>query len=97
MANLTLSIDDKLLQAARVRAVHEGTSVNEICRQAIENYARAANADRLRRFDELMASIDAAQRDVQPVEVPWKNRAEMYEHIIAERHPTLMKRGKGKA
>ena len=36
MANVTLSIDDSLLQASRVRAIKEGTSVNEICRRAIE-------------------------------------------------------------
>ena len=36
MANITLSIDDSLLHAARVRAVEEGTSVNEVCRRAME-------------------------------------------------------------
>ena len=41
MTNLTLSIDDKVLQAARIRAVQEGTSVNEICRKAIEAYAES--------------------------------------------------------
>ena len=44
MANLTLSMDDELLQAARVRAVREGTSVKEICRKAIEDYARPDSA-----------------------------------------------------
>ena len=36
MANLTLAIDDKLLREARLKALEQGTSVNEICRQAIE-------------------------------------------------------------
>ena len=62
MTNLTLSIDDKLLQAARVRAVQEGTSVNEICRKAIEAYARASGTQRLERYRILQAQIDAMPR-----------------------------------
>jgi plasmid stability protein len=37
--NLTLTIDDDLLRAARVRAAQHGTSVNEVCRQAIADFA----------------------------------------------------------
>ena len=98
MANLTLSVDDKLLQAARVRAVKEGTSVNEICRLAIENYARAESGrDRLKRFDALMARIEANRPKDRPLPVPWKNRDEMYGQVLEERHPTLTgARPKGK-
>ena len=89
MANLTLSLDDKLLQAARVRAVKEGTSVNEICRKAIENYARAGSGrDRLKRFDALMAKVDADRPQSGPLPAPWKNREEMHEQMCAERSPT---------
>jgi hypothetical protein len=42
MANMTIAIDDQLLRAARVKAVQQGTSVNEICRQAIERFAQGA-------------------------------------------------------
>jgi hypothetical protein len=83
MANLTLSIDDKLLQAARVRAVKEGTSVNEICRQAIENFARASGASRVERFDALMAKLDANRPAGRPLPAPWHNRQEMYEELLA--------------
>lgn len=38
MANLTLAIDDKLLREARIKALTDDTSVNEICRRAIEQY-----------------------------------------------------------
>lgn len=93
MTNLTLSIDDKLLQAARVRAVREGTSVNEICRQAIENYARAPSEDRVRRFDELMAGIDAKAPSRKALPSPWKNRDEMYGQAIEQRHPGLAAKG----
>ena len=84
MANLTLSVDDELLRAARVRAVNDGTSVNEICRKAIEAYARSDSPEeRLRRFDAFIERLHSKVR--KPVPVPWKNRDEMYEHLLAER------------
>lgn len=88
MANLTLSIDDKLLQAARVRAVKERTSVNEICRLALEAYARASGPQRLERYLRVQADIDAGpQQEATPA--PWKSREELYEQVLHERHPTL--------
>jgi hypothetical protein len=87
MANLTLSVDDELLRAARVRAVSEGTSINEICRKAIEAYARPETPEeRLRRFDAFIERLHSKVR--KPVPVPWKNRTEMYEHLLAERSPS---------
>lgn len=83
MANITLSIDDVLLQAARVRAVKEGTSVNEICRQAIETYARR-QGDRLARYRELQARIDAAPRPTGRPK-PAISRDELYEEMFSER------------
>ncbi len=90
MSNLTLSIDEKLLQAARVRAVKERTSVNEICRQALEAYARASGPQKLARYLRLQAAIDAAPRTDAPLPAPWKSRDEMYEEALNERHPTLL-------
>lgn len=84
MANLTLSVDDDLLQAARVRAVSEGTSVNEICRKAIEAYARPDSPEeRLRRFDAFIEKVHRKAR--KPTPAPWKDREEMYEQLFAER------------
>jgi hypothetical protein len=83
MANITLSIDEALLQAARVRAVKEGTSVNEICRRAIEAYARR-QSDRLAQYRELQARIDAAPRPAGGVKPPI-SRAQLYEEMFAER------------
>jgi hypothetical protein len=40
VSNLTITKDDELLRAARVNAVQQGTSVNEVCRQAIAAFAR---------------------------------------------------------
>ena len=39
MANLTLSIDDGLLKAARIRALEQGTSVNSVVREYLRDYA----------------------------------------------------------
>ena len=86
MANITLSIDDRILQAARVRAVKEGTSVNEICRRAIESYARR-RSDRAARYRELQARIDA-EPGVSGTPLPKLSRDELY----AER----LDRGAGK-
>lgn len=49
MANLTLKIDDKLLRRARIRALEEGTTVNELVRNFLSQYA-VPRADRLRAF-----------------------------------------------
>lgn len=39
MANLTLTIDERVLRRARLRAIEEGTSVNAIVRTHLERYA----------------------------------------------------------
>jgi hypothetical protein len=80
MANITLSIDDALLQAARVRAVKEGTSVNEICRRAIESYARV-RSDRGARYRELQARIDA-NPGVAGKSLPRISRESLYEERL---------------
>ena len=83
VANLTLSLDEKLLQAARLRATREGTSVNEICRKAIELYARADSGGRLSRFDALMAQVDTeAANAPAALKSPWKNRDDMYGELL---------------
>jgi hypothetical protein len=39
MSNLTITIDEQLLRVARIKAVQQGTSVNEVCRKAIAAFA----------------------------------------------------------
>lgn len=85
MANITLSIDDNLLQAARIRAVKEGTSVNEVCRQAIEAYARRKD-DRAARFRDLMAQLDATPRPAAR-RLAKESREELYDRLFSERSP----------
>lgn len=40
MANLTVTIDDAVLRRARIRALEQGTSVNAVVREYLEEYAR---------------------------------------------------------
>lgn len=61
MANLTLAIDDELLRRARIKALEEGTSVNALVRQRLEDYVaaptpEAALADFLARARQSTAS-----------------------------------------
>ena len=55
MANLTLKIDEKLLRRARIRALEQGTTVNELVRNYLSQYAvpRADRVRALRRFLEI--------------------------------------------
>ena len=46
MANVTIALDDDLLQKARVRAAELGTSVNAVLRQYMEEWTGAAEARR---------------------------------------------------
>ena len=44
MANLTLTIDEKILKKARMRALQEGTSVNALVRNYLESYTGAQSS-----------------------------------------------------
>lgn len=83
MANITLSIDEALLQAARVRAIREGTSVNEVCRRAIELYARRQD-DRLARYRQLQARIDG-DPGVKEEPLAKMSRDALCEALLAEK------------
>lgn len=41
MANLTISLDESIIRKARIRAIHEGTSVSAKVREFLAQYARA--------------------------------------------------------
>ncbi len=45
MTNLTITVDEAVLQRARIRAIQEGTSVNAVLREYLSAWARAASAD----------------------------------------------------
>ena len=45
MANLTITVDERLLKQARIRALEDGTSVNALLRAYLERYAGAGDSD----------------------------------------------------
>ncbi len=67
MANLTLSIDDDLLQRAREAALRERTSVNALVREYLERYVGA----RTRRYEALDALDALANRSTSASAAPW--------------------------
>ena len=60
MANLTISLDDRLLRRARVRAAEEGTSLNAMLAEYLERYAGTDDASMaLAEILELAAASDS--------------------------------------
>ncbi len=59
MANLTITVDDRLLRLARIKALEQGTSVNALLRDYLEAYAGAADAQ-ARALDDLLGLSAAA-------------------------------------
>lgn len=55
MKNITLSADERLIEAARERARAEHTTLNEQFRHWLAEYALAH--ERLRRYEETMAQL----------------------------------------
>ena len=81
MANMTIAVDDQLLRAARVKAVQQGTSVNEICRQAIEAFARGPGD-----ADARIARLKALAKKVRAGDGPlWPGREALYAGLRSDR------------
>jgi len=67
MANLTLSLDDELLQKARETALRERTSVNALVRDYLTRYVGANN----RRLEALDALDALAERTKSASKERW--------------------------
>jgi hypothetical protein len=67
MANLTLSLDDGLLQKAREAALRDNTSVNALVREYLSRYVDA----RSRRLQALDAFDAVADRSCSVSQGPW--------------------------
>jgi hypothetical protein len=79
MSNLTLVIDDALLKEARIKALKDGTSVNEICRRAIEQYVGRSGDDTERRVARVRASFARALARPVDARVAWQGREALYD------------------
>lgn len=76
MSSLTLTIDEELLRRARIRALEQGTSVNALFREWLENYA---DPDRQRRAtEEIIAIAERSQASSGPGGRTW-TRDDAYE------------------
>jgi len=71
MANLTLSLDDELLQKAREAALREHTSVNALVREYLKQYVNA----RQRRLHALDALDAVAERTGSASEERWSRES----------------------
>jgi len=59
MANLTIVVDNRILQRARIRALQHGTSVNALLRDYLSSFAGGDDASiALAEFHDLAASVD---------------------------------------
>ena len=74
MANLTLSLEDSLLQQAREAALREHTSVNALVREYLTRYVDAKR----RRFEALETLDALASRNDSRSDAGW-SRAELHE------------------
>ena len=96
MANLTLAIDDELLRCARVKAVQQGTSVNDICREAIERFASGGEGDGDSFLRDLRAVAARGRRragsGASRPEAPATSRDALMDDALQQRLPTLMGR-----
>ena len=83
MSNLTLAIDDQLLRDARIKALHDGTSVNEICRRAIEQYV-GRESEGERRVARLRESFALAKHRAPGAGPAWEGRDAIYAERMDE-------------
>ena len=91
MANLTITVEDGILQRARARATRQGTSVNGILSDYLEQFAgadEAANA--LMGFLELAASVNASSG---PAGRTW-TREDLYDRAVVRRQQRSGLRGR---
>ncbi len=61
MANLTVTVDERLLKRARIKAIEQGTSVNRVVSEYLEAWAGGTAAqEALGGFVELAAASEAS-------------------------------------
>ena len=60
VANVTLALEDALLRQARVKAVHENTSVNAVIREFLTQWVRRDD-ERAAAVERVRAALDASE------------------------------------
>lgn len=94
MSNLTITIDDELLRTARIKAVQQGTSVNEVCRQAIAAFAHDDKAHAVARAHARAQAFWAFSASIKPGSGGGRkqSRDDLYEEMLAEKSPSVRAR-----
>lgn len=82
MASLTLTIDEDLLRQARIRALAQGTSVNALVREWLENYA---DADRRRSAAQGFLAVAKQSRASSGAAGRSWTRDDIYEERVSRR------------
>jgi plasmid stability protein len=77
--NLTLTIDGDLLRRARIRALEQGTSVNALVREFLENFAERDQARQA--MDEIVAIAKQSRASSGPGGRSW-TRDDIYEERL---------------
>lgn len=62
MKNLTITVDENVLQKARIKALEQGTSVNAILKEYLESYAGAGTVEENAMKDLLKLSKNSKSR-----------------------------------
>lgn len=75
MANLTIMVDEDTLRRARIRALEQGTSVNALLRDYLEDYAGLA----AERREAARAILELSERAASEHRGERWRRAELYE------------------
>lgn len=80
MANLTITVDEETVKRARMRALEEGTSVNAILRDYLEDYA-GVRLERREALQRILASSRESKSGSGPVGRTW-TRDDIYEERL---------------
>jgi plasmid stability protein len=83
MANLTITVDEETVKRARMRALEEGTSVNAVLRDYLEDYA-GVRRERREALQRILASSRESASGSGPSGRTW-TREDIYEERL-ERH-----------
>ncbi len=78
MSNLTITVDEATLKKARLRALTEGISVNEVLRKFLESYA-GVSAEQAAALEDLM-DLSRRARSRHAGTQRW-SREELHERI----------------
>lgn len=80
MANLTIVVDEGTLKKARMRALEEGTSINAVLRERLEEYA-GARREQMEALERILASSRESTSGSGPGGRTW-TRDEIYEERL---------------